>query len=140
MEDTNEILGAFSAKNPAIGTMHREADQIQAYMDIPANLVDPASLTYRLRDLDVYMARLSDMMIRAKAMKERAKNAYILENEERINKMTATVANRLIDAELFEYTTIYTRLDAMYHTVEHLTRDMVTQISYIKKQIESFGG
>lgn len=138
--ENNEILSAFVAKNPYISSLHQEADNIQSVMDIPANLLDPASLTSRLRDLDVYMARLSDMMIRAKAMKDRAKNDFIIANEERINKMTATVANRLIDTELFEYNTLYTRLDTMYHTIEHLTRDLVTQISYIKKQFESFGG
>lgn len=138
--ENNEILSAFVAKNPYISSLHQEADNIQSVMDVPANLLDPASLTSRLRDLDVYMARLSDMMIRAKAMKDRAKNDFIIANEERINKMTATVANRLIDTELFEYNTLYTRLDTMYHTIEHLTRDLVTQISYIKKQFESFGG
>lgn len=138
--DNNEILSAFNAENPFIAGLHREADTIQSFMDIPANLQDPASLTYRLRDLDAYMSRLTDMMIRSKAMKERAKNNFITENEERINKMTATVSNRLIDAQLLEYTTLYNRLDSMYHTIEHLTRDLVTQISYIKKQIEQFGG
>ena len=58
----------------------------------------------------------------------------------RLNEKSATVSNRTIDSFLKDYTTLYNRLDAMYHTMEHLTRDLVTQISYIKKQMENFGG
>ena len=125
----------FATQNPFLASMHREADAIQAYMSIPITLEDPASLTYLLKDIDVYMARLSDMMIRAKALKEREQNKYIAENEDKLNKLTATVSNRMINAHLFEYAAAYSRLDAMYHTIEHLSRDLVTQISYIKQQM-----
>lgn len=141
MEDNKykEINEAFKVENPSLQALHAEADEIQAYMDKPAYLEDPASLTYRLNDLDTYMARLTDMMIRAKAMKERAKNKYLAENEDKLNKLTATVSNRLIDAHLFEYNMTYNRLDSIYHTLEHLTRDLVTQISYIKQQMQNLG-
>lgn len=138
--DNNNNTNIFASANPIINALHNEADQIQAYMCIPANLMDPAGLTYRLNDLDVYMARLSDMLIRAKTMKDAAKFAYINENEDKLNKLSATVSNRQIDAYLADYTTLYNRLDTMYHTMEHLTRDLVTQISYIKKQMETMGG
>jgi len=130
----------FKPTDPSLAAMHREADAIQEYMSRPATLEDPAALTYRLRDLDTFMARLSDMLIRAKAMREWEKNKYINENSAQLNKLTATVSNRMIDQHLFEHTVTYNRLDSMYHTMEHLTRDLVTQISYIKKQIENFGG
>ena len=104
-------------------------------MAAPANLDDPYSLTVRLKDMDVYMARLSEMISRAKAMKERELNRYIAEKGDQINKLTATVSNRLISAHLYEYTVTHSRLDSMYHTLEHLTRDLVTQISYIKQQM-----
>lgn len=140
MPENSELAGAFSTGNAALAQLHREADEIQDYMNQRADILDPAALTDRLSHLDVYMARLSDMMIRAKVIREKAKHAYVGENEDRLNKMTATVSNRLIDASLQEYTAAYNRLDTMYHTVEHLTRDLVTQISYIKKQMENFGG
>lgn len=137
MENNTSYANPFDVQNPVLKHMHREADTIQDYMGRPAALQDPASLTYRLADLDVYMARLGDMMIRAKALKERAQNRYVAENEDKLNKLTATVSNRMIAAHLEEYTTTYTRLDAMYHTIEHLTRDLVTQISYIKQQMQT---
>lgn len=125
----------YYSENPVIAKMHAEAQAIQGYMDLPLTLEDPASLTYRLKDLDVYMARLSDMMIRAKTMREQAKYSYIARNESELSKLAATISNRRIDAYLYEYNALYGRLDAMYHTMEHLTRDLVTQISYIKQQM-----
>lgn len=127
----------FTATNPLIEAMHREADKMQVYMGIPANLQDPASLTYRLADLDVYFARLTDMFIQAKAMKESAQNTFLIDNEDRLNKMTATASTRLINAHLSEYKTLYDRLDNMCHLCEHLSRTLVTQISYIKEQMRN---
>ena len=125
----------FTSNDPRIEAMHREADRMQAFMDRPATLEDPAALTYRLKDMDAYMSRLTDMMVRSKAMKDYAKNKYLAENEERFSKMTATASNRLIDAHLCDLSVLYTRLEAMSHTIERLARDLVTQISYIKQQI-----
>ncbi len=127
----------YASQNPIIASLHREADVIQAYIQQPLTLEDPAALTVRLSHMDVYMARLSDIMIRAKTMKEREKNSYIVQNEAELNKLTATISNRKIDAYLQEHTALYNRLDAMYHTMEHLTRDLVTQISYIKQQMQT---
>ena len=133
----NTIKTAFEATNTELQALHAEADTIQAYMSIPVDLEDPASLTYRLKNLDVYMARLSDMMIRARAMKDRAQNNYLEENEDRLNKLTATISNRLIAKNLFEYTIAYSRLETMYETLKHLSRNLVTQISYIKQQMSA---
>ena len=131
----SEINSVFAVENPVLRPLHQEADQIQAFLNLPANLQDPASLTYRLKDLDVYLARLSEMMIRAKALKEMAQNRYVTENGEELNKLSATVSNRQINAFLYEYKITYERLDAMCHLCEHLSRDLVTQISYIKQQM-----
>lgn len=126
-------------QNPVLAGLNKEADGIQLFLNQGANLEDPASLTVRLNGLDVYLARLGDMLIQAKTMKELAQNQYIGENEDRLNKLTATVSNRQINTYLFEYKMTYDRLDTMYRLCEHLSRDLVTQISYIKKQMETFG-
>ena len=138
--NVNEFEAVFTSSNPHIERLHREADAIQQCMELSARLTDPSALTYRLNDLDTYMARLGDMMIRAKAMKERAKCTFVTQNGDELNKLSATVSNRKIDAFLQDYAILYSRLDTMYGTIEHLTRDLVTQISYIKKQMEQFGG
>lgn len=129
------ITDRFEISNPYLQRMHAEADNIQSYINETAHLEDPTSLTIRLNVLDAYMARLSDMLVRAKAMKEKAQNLYLKKNEEQISKMSATASNRQINAHLYEYTTTYNRIDTMYHTVEHLSKDLVTQISYIKQQM-----
>lgn len=135
MEQQNTITDAFEVSNPYLKKMHAEADTMQAFLVEPARLQDPTSLTVRLKDMDVYMARLSEMISRAKAMKERALNLFLTENEAKLAKLTATASNRLINTHLYEYVVTYNRLDTMYHTAEHLSRDLVTQISYIKQQM-----
>ena len=136
----NAINTAYQTDIPFLAELHREADTIQTFMNVDINLQDPASLTYRLATLDAYMARLSDMMSRAKTVKEKEKYRFIAENEDILDKLTATISNRRIEAHLQEYSAAYNRLDTMYHTIEQLARDLVTQISYIKKQMENFGG
>ena len=128
MESTTPF-NPFETTNPLLAGLHREADAIQSYMDRPATLQDPASLTYRLNDMDVYMARLSDILIRAKALRDA--------NEDKLSKMKATASNRLINAYLYEYKIAYDRLETMYHTLEVLARNLVTQISYIKEQMRN---
>lgn len=128
---------AFSVNEPRLRALHSEADGIQAFLGQKANLDDPTSMTVRLNELDAYLARLSDMMSRSKALRDRAQNDFLLENEDTLSKLSATVANRRINTHLFEYTMTYNRLDTMLRTVEHLSRDLVTQISYVKAQMAS---
>ena len=129
-------LDAFTTSNPVLAGMHREADGIQDVIQTPIDLDNPASLTERLRVLDVYLARLGDMRVRAKTLKEWARNRFLEENEAEISKMTATVSNRRIQTYLFEYSVAVERLDTMYDTVGHLSRDLVTQISFIKQEMQ----
>jgi len=127
----------FEVKDPQLKRLHDEADRIQSYMDESANLDDPTSLTVRLNHLDVYLSRLSDMMSRSKALRDRAQYNYLVENEDTLSKLSATVSNRRISTHLFEFSMTYSRLDTMYGAIERLTRDLVTQISYIKSQMNS---
>lgn len=127
----------LTIENPVLAAINKEADRIQSFLNIPANLQDPASLTFRLNDLDVYLSRLSEMLIQTKALKERAQNKYIEENEDSLNKQTATVSNRRINAYMYEYKITNERIDNMYRLCEHLSRDLVTQISYIKQQMSA---
>lgn len=134
----DELKNIFNVNNASMLCINKEADVIQEFMNTSYNIQDPAALVYRLQNMDGYMSRLSDMMIRVKAMKERVQNAYLNTNEDSLSKMTATKSNRLINAHLYEYKITYDRLDAMYHTIEHLSKNLVTQISYIKEQMRSF--
>ncbi len=129
---------AFSTPNPTLQALHDEADLIQRFMTEPANIQDPASMTERLRMLDSYMARLGEMTTTAKAYRRKAKNDFQTGRED-LNKLTATVSNRIIDAHMQDYDILYDRLDTMYETIRHLSRDLVTQISYQKEQMRNFG-
>lgn len=126
----------FTSNINSIQQLHEEANNIQEYMKQTADLNDPTSLTIRLSNLDSYMARLGEMLITAKALKSTAKTSFVNERED-LNKMTATVSNRIIDAHMQDYNILYDRLDNMYETIRALTRDLVTQISYIKEQMRN---
>lgn len=130
------IDGTITFTNPTLASMHMEADLIQSFIAEPANLMDPAALTERLNEGDVWMARLTDILIKAKGMKEYARSVFLRDNEDRLAKMTATNSNRLISTYLFEFNVTADRLEQLYQTLTVICRDLVTQISFVKKQME----
>lgn len=137
IQPQSEITDQFIIDNPYLRKMHDEADTIQDFLDVRIDLSDPASLTCRLGEMDSYMARLTDMLSRSKAMKEYARTKFYNENEEKLSKMTATNSNRIISSHLYEYTVTYDRLSAEYTTLCKLSDNLRTQISYIKEQMRA---
>ena len=129
------ITDRYEITNPYLIRMHKEAEEIQKFIEIPACLEDPASLTYRLRDMSAYMARLGDMLCRAKSMKECAKNAFLSANMDKLAKLNTTEKTRIISAYVSEFSITYDRLELLYSTIKDLNRDLITQISYIKQQM-----
>lgn len=130
------INDRFDMLNPTLAAYHKEADRITEFLKVEANLTDPAALTYRLNDMDVWMARLTDMQIRAKAMKEYARTILLKTNGETLAKMTATNSNRIVTTYLYEFTITVDRLDTLYQTLSTMSRNLVTQISFIKQQMQ----
>lgn len=137
--DLSGLTDSFIITNPTLRRMHEEADGIQAYLDNKADLDNYALLPYRLNDLDAYFARVSDMQVRAKAMKEYAKIQFLTCNETKLSNMTATASNRLLSSFLYEFTVTEDRLDALCGALSGACRNLVTQISYIKKTMELGG-
>ena len=135
-QNLNEITDEFVISNPVLLAMHKEANQIQDYLSHKADIDNPASLTYRLNDLDAYLARVSDMQIRAKAMKEYAKTTFLLNNEDKLSKMTATNSNRMIATYLYEFSITAERLEALYSLLSSSCKNLITQISFIKQQMQ----
>lgn len=134
--DAAAIDGNFNIKNPTLRAYHSEADTITEFLKLEANLMDPPALTYRLNDMDAWLARLTDMQIRAKAMREYAKSLFLQQNEEALSKMTATNSNRILTTYLYEFTVTVERLDTLYNTLTTMSRNLVTQISFVKQQMQ----
>ena len=133
------IDGQYVISNPTLMSMHKEADGIQSYLEQDVDINDTNMLPYRLARLDSYMHRMSDMLSRAKAMKEYAKMTYMAQNEKALNKMTATNSNRIINAALHEFIITADRMDALHTSLTHACRNISIQLSWIKKTME-FGG
>lgn len=135
--ETINITEPPRIQNPRLAEIHREADAVQLFLNEESNIQDPASLTGRLQAMDVYMARISELVSLSRAMKEYALNLYLEENEDKLAKLSATVSNRMIKSFLYEFNVTVDRLDTMYSAMVHLSRNLVTQISFIKQQMQS---
>lgn len=136
MDNYHCLEDVYESSHPSLAALHTEATKIQAVIELPVDLDNPGDLTERLKVLDVYLARLGDMKVRAKALKEREKNLYLEEHEAEFAKMTATASNRKISAFLHDFTVAADRLETMYDTVSKISKSIVTQISFIKQQMQ----
>ena len=119
--------------------MHQEADFIQAYLEQNVDINDIGTLPYRLNMLDAYLHRVSDMNIRAKAMKEYAKMTYMAQNEKALSKMTATNSNRIIGSAIHEFTVTSERMENLYGSLTHAFKNISIQLNWIKKTMELVG-
>lgn len=130
-----ELTDQFQITNPYLKKMHSEADDIQAFMSIEASLQDPASLTYRLNTMDAYLARLTDMLNKARGMKEYAKSRISKDNATELLNMKKTVSDRIISAYLCELTVTCERLETMYNTLNRQSNNLQSQIAYVRNQM-----
>ena len=137
--DLNEIDSQYRATNPVLMKMHQEADVIQSYLEEHVDITNVAILPSRLARLDGYLHRMSDMLARAKALKEYAKMTYLSPNEKALSKMTATNSNRIISAAQHEFTVAADRLDALHGSLTHACRNISIQLSWIKKTMDLGG-
>ena len=126
---------AYETSDPILVVLHGEATKIQSVIEMPVDLDNPGTLMERLNEVDVYLARLGDMHVRAKALKEMVKNRYLDEHDAELSKMSATVSKRKIDAHLFEYTIAVDRLEIMYDSISKISKSLMTRISFIKQQM-----
>lgn len=129
------ITDSIPISNPILASMHREADTMQAFLSSPACLEDPASMTYRLNAMDAYISRLSSMVSKAKAMRDRAQTVYYEKKKDEIAKLKVTEVNRMVKNFLFEFNATVDRLETMYSAMMQIDKDLVSQISYVKQQM-----
>lgn len=129
------ITDSIPITNPVLISMHREADTMQAFLSSPACLEDPASMTYRLNSMDAYISRLSSMVSKARAMRDRAQTVYYEKKKDDFAKLKVTEVNRLVKNFLFEFNATVDRLETMYSAMMQIDKDLVSQISYVKQQM-----
>lgn len=125
----------YKITNPYLQRMHQEADAILDFMKVEASLQDPASLTCRLNEMDAYLARLTDILSKAKGMREYAKSRISKDNATELLNMKKTVSDRIISAYLCELTVTCDRLETLYNTLCRQSNDLQSQISYIRNQM-----
>lgn len=136
MEDSiNYITDRIPVTQPTLVRYNAESEAMQQFLNAPANLVDPNMLAERLNILTVYIARVSEMLTKAKAMKEMAKNSYLDNNDSELSKLKATAKAQKIKTYIFEFDYITEKLSNQYSAMCCISRSLITQISYIKLQM-----
>jgi len=134
------VTDELKTGNPYLSRLLQEAERIQGFLEEKADLNDAGALSVRLNEMDALMARASEMQVRAKAMREHARNSLTQANEGVLSKMSATNSARLLNCYLEDYLMTADRMDALYSTLSQSCRNLITQISLIKKQMELQGG
>ena len=104
MEDSiNYITDRIPVTQPTLVRYNAESEAMQQFLNAPANLVDPNMLAERLNILTVYIARVSEMHTKAKAIKEMDKNSYLDNNDSELSKLKATAKAQKIKTYIFEF-------------------------------------
>jgi len=134
------VTGELKTENPHLRRMLAEAESVQAFLEQKADLDNPGALAVRLNELDSYMARMSAVLVRARSMREEAKNRFLMANGEAVSGMTATASARLMGRYLQDYTMTADRIETLCGALSQSCRILITQISLVKKQMELQGG
>ena len=122
-------------KNQLLQRINQEADSIQGMLNTRITLDDLNILPERLSNLDAALARTGELESLATSLKEKAKALLMQENENLLASLSATASNRMISCALHEYTITEDRLSKLYQTLSQACRNIITQISFAKSQM-----
>lgn len=111
-----------------------EAQQIQGFLEISAS-DDPNELSFRLSEINVYMARSGNMLAEAKLLQDKAINAAYTEHSKSILKMPATIATKFINSVSVNENHLVTWIERINRTCVHQGDNIRTQISLAKEQL-----
>lgn len=127
----------FALTNPMLIALHREADTIQQKMLRPERLEDPAAVLAQLSELSVLLPRLGEMKTVSQSFRDYEKNRFLSDNAERFAQMKATEISRAVNIRMYEYDITYDRMSQMYTSLDRRIRDLVSEMSYLKAQMQN---
>lgn len=112
-----------------------ECQQIQDFLEITTS-GDANELVDRLTDLNVYLARSGFLLAEAKRMQE-ARTVYIHTMDGAyIKTLSASVAQKFINAKVYEENYLVNWLDRINRTCVHQGDNLRTQISFSKEELK----
>lgn len=118
-----------------IDEIHMEAAAIQSSLECvcPA---EPAAMFDRLAELNVFLARTSEMFAEARHLLNVRRQVVFLEELDRIKGMPATVANKYIDAEVAEEIKLADWIERLNKTVVHQSDNLRSMFSFAKEELK----
>lgn len=127
----------YALTNPMLISLHSEADGIQQRMLRKETLEDPVSVLHQLSELSVLLPRLGEMKTTSQSFRDFEKNRYLTENADRLAGMKATEITREVNIRMYEFDITYDRLNQMYISLDRRIRDLVSEMSYLKAQMQN---
>ena len=130
------IDGRYDTPNPTLARMNAEAGEMESELIGRCDILDGSAVASRLDRLDALLARAGQMHSTAKAMREEAKAVLYRDNAEAFAKMKATDLTRLSSLALRQFNVTEERMSILYRSIEQSCKILITQLSYLKKQME----
>lgn len=130
------IDGTYDTPNPTLKGINAEADKVEKELLGRCDILDGSAVAARLDRLDALLAWTGQMHSTTKAMREEAKAVLYRDNAEAFAKMKATDLTRLTGLALRQFAVTEERMSILYRTIEQSCKTLITQLSYLKKQME----
>lgn len=130
-----EITPQMEYANPYLKQLSQECSAIQEFLKQTANLTNPDSLVERLNAVNVYLARLAEMLFQTKTMKNLATRQVQDDNIEYLDKLGVMEKTKVVNNLILQFTAVTDQVELAYASAKDICRSLLTQISYIKQQI-----
>lgn len=124
----------FRSDMESLETLEREASAIQEFLETPY-CDDPHSMSGRLTELNIYMARSGAMLAEAVRLQDEATGRVYAEYRAQIGKMPATIATRFIQSQCVRENHLVKWLERINASCKHQSDNLRTQISFAKEQL-----
>ncbi|MEG2061803.1 MAG: hypothetical protein RRY33_08110 [Alistipes sp.] len=112
----------------------KEAQTIQDFLEITSS-DDPAELSLRLSEINVYMARSGKMLADAKLLQDNAIASVYAQHFKAIQKMPATVVIKFVNSQCAGANYLVNWLDRINRTCVHQGDNIRTQVSFAKEDM-----
>lgn len=112
----------------------KEAQTIQDFLEVTSS-DDPAELSWRLSEINTYLARSGKMLADAKLLQDNAVAEIYAQHFKAIQKMPATVVTKFIYAQCANENYLVNWLDRINRACVHQGDNIRTQVSFAKEDM-----
>ena len=115
--------------------LYEEATKIQSTLECVCPS-DPSEMYARLAELNVLLARTSEMYAEARHLLNLRRQEVFVESMEVIKDLSATLANKYIDAQVADEMKLADWVERLNKTIVHQSDNMRSMFSYAKEEMK----